>query len=584
MAYHRIQAADTPTASSRPIPIGAPISDVQILILNQAGQLAAAGELGEIHIRTPYLSQGYVNDAALTAERFLTNPFTSQEGDRMYRTGDLGRYRPDGLVEFAGRTDRQIKIRGYRVEPGEIEAALTSHSGVLECAVIAREVRTGGKELAAFVVGRSGQTLASEELRAHLRKRLPEYLIPAAMLTLPRLPLTPNGKVDRWALAARTDDVPRTVEEHALPTNQIERTMLEIWRQVLDVGKIGVFDNFFELGGHSLSATRLIARMRTAFQIDLPLRCIFIEPTIAGLAAHIRYDSATQKYSYMSEIPRWNCLVPAQPRGTRTPFFFVAGYQGADDTLLVLSRFISHLGLNQPVYGFRPRWMEGTGEAYSSVEEAASEFLADLRALQPKGPYLLGGHCVGGIVALEMAQQLMRAGEEVKLLALLDTERPTATRAFLANMRLNQQRADHIKSVLSEIIHSRDRSKLIGDLFNRKFKSQRKSAHFQPAEHASRDRLYELRVGYRRLMYEYCAKPYPGCITLFINEEQYGFDRDMGWKGVAQGGLNAYPLPGDHHTLLTQYGKEFAYALRKCIDEALPESVESQERSRIDAA
>jgi amino acid adenylation domain-containing protein len=590
MAYHRIQAAD-PTANrddaaapSRAIPIGVPISDVQILILNPAGQLAAAGELGEIHIRTPYLSQGYVNDASLTDERFLTNPFTSQEGDRMYRTGDLGRYRPDGLVEFAGRADRQIKIRGYRVEPGEIEAALTSHPGVLECAVIAREVRASGKELAAFVVPRSGQTLVSEELRAHLRKRLPEYLIPAAVVTLPRLPLTPNGKVDRRTLAARTDDAPRTVEEHALPSNQIERTMLEIWRQVLEVGKIGVFDNFFELGGHSLSATRLIARMRTAFQIDLPLRCIFIEPTIAGLAAHIRYDSATQKYSYMSEVPRWNCLVPAQPRGTRTPFFFVAGYQGADDTLLVLSRFISHLGLNQPVYGFRPRWMEGTGEAYASVEEAASEFLRDLRALQPKGPYLLGGHCVGGVVALEMAQQLMREGEEVKLLALLDTERPTATRAFLANMRLNQQRAEHMKSVLSEIIHSRDRSKLVRDLFYRKFKSKRKSAHPQPAEHASRDRLYELRVGYRRLMYEYCAQPYPGCITLFINEEQYGFDRDMGWKGVAKGGLNAYPLPGDHHTLLTQYGKEFAYLLRKCIDEALPEPVDSHDRSRIDAA
>ncbi len=579
MAWHRIEAADA-DSPGRPIPLGAPIPDVQILILNGAGQMAAVGELGEIHIRTPYLSQGYINDDALTAEKFLANPFTSQNGDRIYRTGDLGRYRPDGLIEFAGRADRQIKIRGYRIEPGEIEGVLAAHPGIVECAVVAREARTGGNELAAFFVPRSGQTLLAEDLRAHLRKLLPEYMLPVALAALARLPLTPNGKVDRRALSLRIDDGGRAVESHALPTNQIERTMLEIWREVLDNGAIGVFDNFFELGGHSLSATRLIARLRSAFQIDLPLKCIFIEPTIAGLAVHIRYDSASQRYSYMSEIPRWNCLVPAQPRGTRTPFFFVAGYQGADDTLLVLSRFISHLGLDQPVYGFRPRWMEGAGQAYASVEEAASEFLSDLRTLQPKGPYLLGGHCVGGIVALEMAQQLTKQGEEVKLLALLDTERPTGMRAFLANVRLGWQRAGHIADVLSQIVHSRERSKLIAEVVGRKFKTNRP----QPAEHSLRDRLYALRIGYRRLMYQYSARPYSGRITLIVNEEQYRFDRDMGWKGVARGGLNAYPLPGDHHTLLVEYGKEFAQVLRKCIDEALPESVNPAGQNRIDAA
>jgi len=203
-----------------------------------------------------------------------------------------------------------------------------------------------------------------------------------------------------------------------------------------------------------------------------------------------------------------------------------------------------------------------------------------LRTLQPKGPYLLGGHCVGGVVALEMAQQLTKQGEEVKLLALLDTERPSGMRAFLANLRLGWQRAGHIAGVLSQIIYSRERSKIIAEVVGRKFKTNRP----QPAEHSVRDRLYALRVGYRRLMYQYSARPYSGPITLIVNEEQYRFDRNMGWKGVAKGGLKAYPLPGDHHTLLIQYGKEFAQVLRKCIDEALPESENSAGQSRIDAA
>ena len=165
--------------------------------------------------------------------------------------------------------------------------------------------------------------------------------------------------------------------------------------QLLNAGhKVGVFDNFFELGGHSLAATRLVARLRTAFQMELPLRCFFTDPTIAGLAQHISYDVSVQAYRYMSEVPQWTCLVPAQPKGTRTPLFFVGGYQNPDDTLQVLWRFIPHLDLDQPVFGLRPRWAEGTGEGYDSVNEMVVEFLAELRTIQSKGPYLVGGHCV----------------------------------------------------------------------------------------------------------------------------------------------------------------------------------------------
>ena len=212
-----------------------------------------------------------------------------------------------------------------------------------------------------------------------------DCMIPAAFVVLHAMPLTPNGKVDRRALALREEDQLQPIKGYLPPSNQIELLMAEIWSEVLSVGKVGAADDFFELGGHSLSATRLIARLQSAFGIDLPLRCLFIEPTVAGLAKYIRYDAATQIYRYVGEAPRWICLVPAQPRGNRRPLFMVMGYLSPDRTLLLLSRIIPHLGSDQPVYGFRPRWVEGNREGYSSLEEAAREHIAELRTVQPKG-------------------------------------------------------------------------------------------------------------------------------------------------------------------------------------------------------
>ena len=558
----------SPVPTSRPIPIGEPIDDTQLLVLNRGGILAGPGELGEIHVRSPYLSSGYINDEALTRERFVTNPYTGQNSDRLYRTGDLGRYRPDGVVDFAGRADRQIKIRGFRVELGEIEAALADHAGVQECAVVAREGRSGSKQLIAYFVARNAHCPAADELRSYLRKILPDYMVPAGFVALNPMPLTPNGKVDRRALVLRQDEAEPAVE-YSPPRNHVEQVMTVIWGEVLDVARVGVLDNFFELGGHSLSATRLITRLCSAFGIDLPLRSLFIEPTIAGLARHVRFDVPTQSYRFINETPRWSCLVPAQPKGTRPPFFFVAGYQSPDDTLLVLSRFIPHLGLDQPVYGFRPRWVEGARDGYSSVEEMAREFIAELRAVQPNGPYFLGGHCVGGVAALEMAQQLIRQGEEVRLLALLDAERPTTIRSILANARLLYRRGRHVASVIAEIIggKGRSRTEVIRGLVEHKLKVP----HASSTQWSAATRFYELKTMHRRLLYRYAAKSYPGRITLLVNEDEYRLGKDMGWHGIPRGGLKIYKLPGDHESVLRGYSKEFARALRESIDSALPQ-------------
>jgi amino acid adenylation domain-containing protein len=569
----RERTTDSTSDFSRQIPIGNPIADVQILILNRAGTLAGIGELGEIHIRTHYLSQGYLNDAAATCERFPTNPFTGEPADRLYRTGDLGRYRPDGMVEFSGRADNQIKLRGYRIELGEIEAALKKHPDVNDCAVVAEQSSNETKRLVAYFVATRETHPDPLHLREHLSKLLPDYQVPSEFHPLLSMPLTPNGKVDRRALASGDYRLP-SCRTSVQPRNQVEATMAEIWSNVLGVEHVGVFDNFFELGGHSMAATRLVARLESAFGVDIPLQAFFLEPTIAALAEHVQYDASSRSYQYFNTIPRWKCMVAMQTEGTRTPFFFVAGYQNPDDALVMLSRFVPYLGADQPVYGFRPRWIEGDGEAYTSVEDAARDFLSELRTVQPHGPYLMGGFCVGGVIALEMAHQLIEEGEQVSFLALLDCERPSLPRALFADLRLMSHRVTHMANVISEIIGSRGtaRTTMIRELVRRKLGGKQPD---QPA--ASTDNsFYDNKIGYRRLAYKHSVREYPGRITLIVNERQYRFDRYMGWRGVAREGLIVHKVPGDHDSVLRVHGREFADLLLKCMDDARPRSVQPQ--------
>ncbi|HWS56473.1 MAG TPA: amino acid adenylation domain-containing protein, partial [Pyrinomonadaceae bacterium] len=269
-------------ASKETLPLGRGIRDVQLLVVNAAGQLAGVGELGEVYLRSPHIARGYVGDEALTRERFIPNPFTGLAGDRLYKTGDLGRYLPDGSVEALGRADAQVKVRGYRVEPGEVEAALRRHAGVREAVVVARPDAQGQRRLVAYVVAREGAgAVAASELRAHLAERLPDYMVPSAFVTLERLPLTPNGKVDRKALP---EPEPQAAAGHVAPRTPTEELLAGIWREVLNLERVSVEDNFFELGGHSLLATRLVSRVRARAGFDLPLRALFERPTVAGLA------------------------------------------------------------------------------------------------------------------------------------------------------------------------------------------------------------------------------------------------------------------------------------------------------------
>ncbi|HET7460432.1 MAG TPA: condensation domain-containing protein, partial [Longimicrobium sp.] len=267
-------------------PVGRGIDGVDLLVITPSGTLAGIGELGEIAVRTPYLSRGYLNDAELTAARFVPNPWTGQPRDRLYRTGDLGRYRPDGAVEPAGRADQQVKVRGFRVELGEVESALASHPAIRAAAVIAREIGAGDRGLVAYWAPVDGAVEPdAAALRAHLKALLPEYMVPSAYVRLDRLPLTANGKLDRRALPE--PEAAANESRSAAPRTPTEEILAQIWAEVLRVDSVGVDDDFFALGGHSLLATRLLARVQNALGVVLPLRAVFEGPTVAQLAARV---------------------------------------------------------------------------------------------------------------------------------------------------------------------------------------------------------------------------------------------------------------------------------------------------------
>jgi amino acid adenylation domain-containing protein len=269
------------------IPIGCPITNTQIYLLDGQLQPVPIGVTGELYIGGEGLAQGYLNRPELTSLAFIPNPFSQKPGTRLYKTGDLARYRSDGNIEFLGRSDDQVKIRGFRIELGEIEAVLSQHPAVAEAVVIVQEDIPGDKHLVAYIVPNKGQAPTSSQLRQFSKEKLPNYMVPSAYMMLEFLPLTPNGKVDRRVLPAVDTLSLDTKEDYVAPRTTVEEELARIWRQVLGKQQVGVHDNFFELGGHSLLATQLTSRIRDRFKVELPVRILFEAPTMAMLARHI---------------------------------------------------------------------------------------------------------------------------------------------------------------------------------------------------------------------------------------------------------------------------------------------------------
>ncbi len=269
------------------VPIGRPIGNTQVYILDQQRNPVPVGVTGELYIGGDGLARGYLNRPELTAEKFIANPFSTQPHARLYKTGDLARYLADGNIEFLGRIDDQVKIRGFRIELGEIGSVLDQHPAVREAVVLAGEDSSGEKRLIAYVVANQQPSPATNQLRSYLKEKLPDYMVPSAFVFLDKLPLTSNGKVDRKALPAPDQSRPELEESYVTPRTPVEEVVASIWSEVLNLENVGIHDNFFDLGGHSLVAARVVSRIMVIFQIELPLRTLFEMPTVANLSEHI---------------------------------------------------------------------------------------------------------------------------------------------------------------------------------------------------------------------------------------------------------------------------------------------------------
>jgi aspartate racemase len=388
------------------VPIGRPIANTRAYVLDAAREPTPVGVPGELFIGGDGLARNYWRRDDLTAQKFVDNPFGS---GRLYRTGDLVRYRPDGSLEFLGRTDNQVKIRGFRIELEEIENVLCRHPAVRDAAVAIHRDKSGANSLDCYVVPRTPHGGNAVELRRYLADRLPDYMIPSIIVELDSLPLTSNGKVDRKALP----EARRTRDARIGPRTSLEKQLLSFWEHVLDIHGIGIRDNFFDLGGHSLLAVRLFARLEKIFG-GLPLSMLFQAPTIEQMAAKLNEGGFA---------PQWHSLVPIQPGGSKPPLVLVPGIGG---NVICYSGLASLLGPECPVYGLQSLGLDGVQAPLERIEDMAAHFIKEVRTVQAEGPYFLGGVCMGGIVAFEMAQQLRSQGQQIGLLALMETWPPQA--------------------------------------------------------------------------------------------------------------------------------------------------------------
>ncbi|MBP2473028.1 amino acid adenylation domain-containing protein/non-ribosomal peptide synthase protein (TIGR01720 family) [Crossiella equi] len=479
-----IATTHRPTAIGTAVPIGTPADNTRVYVLDERLRPVPVGVPGELYLAGTGLARGYLGQAARTAERFVADPFGAP-GTRMYRTGDLARWRLDGALEFAGRADDQVKLRGFRIEPGEVEAALTAHPEVSAAAVVLRSER-----LLAYAV----TTADPAALRAFLAQRLPEYLVPSAVVPLPALPMTVNGKLDHAALpepARRAAAVP--------PRNHTESVLCGLFEEVLGVSPVGITDSFFDLGGHSLSATRLVSRVRAVLDVPLTLPALFAQPTVAGLAPALGVVGAGAL----------DVLLPLRTEGTGAPLFCVHPVSGLGWGFRALAT-----GLPRPVYALQSPYLADPALPAHDLDQLAGIHLAAIRSVQPHGPYHLLGYSMGGLLAHTLATRLQAEGEQVALLAVLDGYPGVDT--------VDPDPAELAQDVRAELGEAADAATVEG--------------------------VVAATVANTRAAADHWPSPYHGDLLLFRATDG---DDPATWESGVDGRLEVHDVPAPHAALLT---------------------------------
>ncbi|WP_044596180.1 non-ribosomal peptide synthetase [Burkholderia pseudomallei] len=549
--FAAVWEAEPRTLAAQAAPIGRPIGNTSVYVLDAYGAPVPVGVTGEIHIGGPGVAQGYLNRPALSAERFVRDPFVGGDA-RMYRTGDLGRWRPDGMLDCIGRADFQVKIRGFRIELGEIEACLLEHGALAQAAVLARDDGgDGGKTLVAYYVPRAGHEDGAPALRAHLAARLPEYMVPAAYVRLPAMPLTPNGKLERRALPA-PDERSYVRRDYAAPQGEIETTLARIWAELFGIERVGRHDGFFELGGHSLLAVRMVARVHDVLGVEVPLRALFADPVLHVFASAVARASTRQASSN---------LVAFRSAGTAAPLFFI--HSGLGEIGFV-GDLLPGIAPEIPVYGFAAVGFLAGETPHATIEEMAAQYVDAMRRVQPHGPYRLVGGCAGGNIAFEMAHQLIAADETVEFLCMIDspTSAPidrSVTACVLARI------PDDIPEALRTRLHA------LGDAFDvRGMLHACQAAGMLPIDLPTglMERHVAVQYAIKHAKLNYVPPRLPVDVIHFVAQDEpmwrNGWAMD-GWHDVADRVI-CLPASGDHMTMVAaphaeQLGRRITEAL-----------------------
>lgn len=550
--------------------IGRPISNTQAYILDRNLQLVPPGIPGELYLGGDGLAREYLHRPDLTASRFVKNPFDRKHSERVYRTGDLVRYLPSFEIEYLGRIDNQVKIRGFRIELGEIEAVLSSHPAVEGAVVIAREDGSSEKRLVAYIVAGGGVSIGTSELREHVKSSLPDFMVPAVFIELEEFPLTPNGKIDRKALPAPSHSIVEPNRSYVAARNEVESELVRMWERLLKMSPIGIRDDFFELGGDSLISVSLIVEIENQFGIGLPLSSLVGSPTIEKLAIELGQGGSTGSWKY---------IVPLQTDGKQSPLFCM---HAAGGNVLFYRDLATELGNGQPFYGLQARGvMDKSETAHDRVEDMATDYLEEIRSLQPSGPYHLCGASFGGLVAFEAARQLLDMGETVGTLALFDTYAP----GYL--VPAGQEAQTHpLKSLVFRVKGISNQIREIGDWkarlefvrskaakVNKRVKRKIAWTKNQFAIEYNKATGRELppdmmrnHAAIQTAMDTYMPEKFDGNMILFRASEQppiANFDQHLGWGAFVNGEVTAVVVKGTHGALTSYpFATDLAVKLR----------------------
>jgi amino acid adenylation domain-containing protein len=525
-------------ATTDKVTIGRPISNVTVYVLDPNGRPVAGETTGELYIGGVGVARAYRNRPDLTAASFLPDPFSPEPGARLYKTGDLARKLQDGRLEFLGRIDQQVKIHGYRIELEEIEEQIRQFPGVSDAAVAAIGRGQNDQRIVAWL--ESKRIIPASQIREFLRRRLPAYMVPSEFRHVDSIPLNESGKIDRKSLAANLSGT--IAETFTGPETDTESRLRSIWEDLLQIGPIALTDSFFDLGGDSLLAALLVTQIKKHFDQNITPDTLIECPAIKSLAARIK----------TKENPAWRVLVPLRAEGSSSPLFIVHGLGGS---ALLFRSLAAHMSQDQPVYGVTlPSGVVHDGNEMK-VKALASKCLEEIRLICPTGPYYLSGHSFGALIALEMAAQLARSGEQIGLLAFIDSDRNLARHfegayddAATPALVLRRYQAK-LKSLTEKGVLEVFRRRVEYIKLRKRMKLAQKAA-----EHEVSSGGFEAKELMALAARDYSPALYPGSAVLFRakDEVRSKADRDLGWAELISEGLQIVDIPGGHLTLFDE--------------------------------